>query len=144
MKGWAKQGFDDSKWEKVSILDHSKKILIAPQGEVVKAIEEINSGYKHFYLEPHPGGGLTNANAEFASMYGKIKSAWKIEGENFVYEIEIPTNTTATITLPKAKMEALKLNEKMKKSAQQTVNGVKLELGSGNYIFRYPAAWIKL
>ena len=32
--GWAKPGFDDSKWEKVSILDHSKKILIAPQGEV--------------------------------------------------------------------------------------------------------------
>ncbi|MBL4559933.1 MAG: dihydroorotase [Labilibaculum sp.] len=41
MPGWAKPGFDDSKWGKVSILDHSKKILIAPQGEVVKAIEEI-------------------------------------------------------------------------------------------------------
>ncbi len=107
-------------------------------------IDEINSGYKHFYLDPHPGGGLTNAKAEFISMYGKIKSAWKIEGGNFVYEIEIPANTTATITLPKAKMEALSLNEKMKKSAQQTVNGVKLELGSGDYIFRYPAAtWNK-
>ena len=41
MFGWANTGFNDSNWEKVSILDHSKKILIAPQGAVVKAIEEI-------------------------------------------------------------------------------------------------------
>ena len=63
-------------------------------------IDEKNPGYKHFYLEPHPGGGLTNANAEHYSLYGKIKSAWKIEGDNFIYEVEIPANTTATVILP--------------------------------------------
>ena len=41
MPGWAQSGFDDSKWEKVEILDHSKDILVAPQGPPVKAIEEI-------------------------------------------------------------------------------------------------------
>ncbi|MEZ5105215.1 MAG: glycoside hydrolase family 78 protein [Draconibacterium sp.] len=63
-------------------------------------IDEKNPGYKHFYLNPHPGGGLTNAKAEHLSMYGKISSSWKIEGQSTVYDFEIPPNTTATIILP--------------------------------------------
>lgn len=63
-------------------------------------IDEENPGYKHFILAPHPGGGLTNANASFDSMYGKIKSSWKIEEDNFIYDVEIPANTTATVILP--------------------------------------------
>ncbi len=77
-------------------------------------IDEANPGYKHFYLAPNPGGGLTNASAEFESMYGKIKSAWKIEAGNFVYDVEVPANTTATVILP---------------------NSEKKELGSGKYSF---------
>ncbi len=76
--------------------------------------DEKNPGYKHFFLEPHTGGGLTNAAAEFESMYGNIKSAWKIEGGNFIYEVEVPANTTATVILP---------------------NSEKKELGSGKYSF---------
>jgi alpha-L-rhamnosidase len=72
-------------------------------------IDEKNPGYKHFYLEPHPGGGLTHAAAEHQTMYGKIKSAWKIEGENFTYDVEIPANTTATIILPGKEKEPQKL-----------------------------------
>jgi alpha-L-rhamnosidase len=74
-----------------------------------------NPGYKHFKLAPHPGGGLTNAEAEFESMYGKIKSVWKIDGGNFIYDIEIPANTTATVVLPGSKEPK--------------------ELGSGKYSF---------
>ena len=108
-------------------------------------IDPEHPGYKHFFLSPHPGGGLTNADAEFMSMYGKIKSAWKIDGNDFFYEIIIPANTSATIILPKAKKEQLVLNLKpmqseMRERAQQLVNNVKLELGSGNYILKYPLA----
>lgn len=78
-------------------------------------IDEENPGYKHFILAPHPGGGLTNANAEFNSMYGKIKSEWKIEGDNFIYDVEIPANTTATVILPGTEEQK--------------------ELGSGKYTF---------
>lgn len=78
-------------------------------------IDVAEPGYKHFFLEPHPGGGLTNVHAEFNSMYGKIKSSWKVEGDNFLYEIEIPANTTATIVLP--------------------ASTGKKELGSGKYVF---------
>ncbi len=78
-------------------------------------IDKENPAYKHFVLAPHPGGDLTNANAEFDSMYGKIKSAWKIEGNRIIYDMEIPANTTATVVLPRS--------------------SEKKELGSGKYHF---------
>jgi len=101
-------------------------------------------GYKHILLSPHPGGGLTNATVEFVSSYGKVKSAWKIDGSDFVYEVTVPANTTATVTLPKAKTEQLTLNAQplpavLKESIKQTDKGVSLNVGSGNYTFRYPS-----
>lgn len=86
-------------------------------------IDEENPGYKHFVLAPHPGGGLTNANAEFNSMYGKITSSWRIEGASFTYEVEVPVNTTATVILPYSK-------------------GVK-NLGSGKYSFSDAVSTLK-
>jgi alpha-L-rhamnosidase len=63
-------------------------------------IDETDPGYKHFFLAPHPGGGLTHAKSEFESMYGKIVSDWKVEDGTFIYNVEIPVNTTATVVLP--------------------------------------------
>jgi alpha-L-rhamnosidase len=85
--------------------------------------DEENPGYKHFFLAPHPGGGLTNAKVEFNSIYGKIKSDWKIEEDKFVYEVDIPANTNATVILPDSK-EAK-------------------ELGSGKYNFSISFIHIK-
>ena len=95
-------------------------------------------GYKHILLEPHSGGGLTHAEAEFESLYGTIKSAWKLDGNELVYDVSVPANTTATVTLPGAKIDSLILAEKFKQSIKQAENGVSLELGSGSYSFRYP------
>jgi len=99
-------------------------------------------GYKHILLAPHPGGGLTNADAEFTSLYGKVKSSWKIDGNDFVYDVTVPANTTATVTLPLAKADQLTVNSKVmptsiKESLKQSDNSVSLEVGSGNYQFRY-------
>jgi len=101
-------------------------------------------GYKHILLAPHPGGGLTNANAEFTSPYGKVKSAWKVEGNDFVYDITVPPNTTATVTLPAAKSEQLTLNSQplsasVKENLKQSDKDVSLNVGSGSYQFRYPS-----
>ncbi|MFY0653381.1 MAG: glycoside hydrolase family 78 protein [Cyclobacteriaceae bacterium] len=79
------------------------------------SIDPENPGYKHILFNPHPGGGLTSATAEINTLYGTAKSSWKIEGEQFIYEVTVPTNTTATVTLPNS-ME-------------------KKELGSGVYSF---------
>jgi len=105
-------------------------------------------GYKHILLAPHPGGGLTNANAEFLSIYGKIKSAWKLDGNDFVYEVTVPANTTATVTLPAAKADQVTLNAQaipatLKESLKQSDKSVSLNVGSGSYTFRYPAEGLK-
>lgn len=105
-------------------------------------IDPEHPGYKHILLAPHVGGGLTHANAEFESLYGKIKSAWRLNGENFIYEVTVPANTTATLLLPNANKEQLSLNGKaipaeLGKRVQQLENNLKLELGSGNYVFKY-------
>jgi alpha-L-rhamnosidase len=106
-------------------------------------IDPENPGYKHFFLAPHPGGGLTNAKAVYKSMYGKIKSDWKIEGNQMVYDVTIPANTTATVTLPSASLDEVSLNDSplksdSEKNAQQKNDVVTLKLGSGEYRISYP------
>jgi alpha-L-rhamnosidase len=105
-------------------------------------IDEKAPGYKHFLLAPHPGGGLTNAGATHQSLYGEIKSSWKIEGDNLVYEVKVPGNTTASVTLPSAQLEKVMVNTASLKddklmAAQQSGKTVSLKLGSGEYIFSY-------
>lgn len=105
-------------------------------------IDPENPGYKHILMAPHPGGGLTNADAEFNSLYGKVKSAWKLDGKDFVYEVTVPVNSTATVTLPSATVDGLKMNgqalpESIKSGIKVSGGKVSLNIGSGNYSFRY-------
>ncbi len=99
-------------------------------------------GYKHFSLAPHPGGGLTYARAVYQSMYGEIKSDWKIENNEMVYEVTIPANTTATVTLPSATPGKVLLNSGPLNSksvnAQEKNGNTIFNLGSGSYRFSYP------
>lgn len=62
--------------------------------------DESQVAYKHFYLQPYAGGGLTYAKGSFESVYGTIVSEWKVDGEAIRYHFEIPANTSATLTIP--------------------------------------------
>ena len=59
-------------------------------------------GFKHFILQPQPDfkGSLTNASGYYDSSYGRIESAWKIDGNQWFYNATVPANTTATLCLP--------------------------------------------
>ena len=76
-------------------------------------------GYRHFFLQPVPGGSLTEAGASQETMYGTIRSAWKREEgqKRLNYTCTIPANTSATVKLP---------------------DGSVHELGSGTYRFTVP------
>lgn len=106
-------------------------------------IDVENPGYKRVLLSPHPGGGLTNANAEFLSMYGKVKSSWKINDGKFEYEVIIPSNSTGLVTLPQATLSDVVESGKPLNGAKGIVGSsqkgedVILELGSGQYSFSY-------
>jgi alpha-L-rhamnosidase len=102
------------------------------------SIDPENPGYKHILFYPHPGGGLTSVNAEFQSMYGLVKSSWKIENEKFIYEVTIPANAAGTVTLPNAKGKSVVLNaEQLDVETSELDDNLIVKLGSGNYIFEY-------
>ncbi len=101
-----------------------------------------NPGYKHLLLYPHPGGALTKATAEFNSMYGIIKSSWKLEDSKFTYDVTVPSNTTATVTLPNADKAKVTINQISltgckECNAEQKGDNTVVQLGSGNYQFSY-------
>lgn len=62
--------------------------------------DENNPGYHHIILEPEVGGGLTYAKGSYNSIYGKISVAWERTESGYNFDIKIPPNTTATLTLP--------------------------------------------
>ncbi len=101
-------------------------------------------GYKHILLSPHTGGGLDSVSVTFNSMYGEIKSAWKIDDNgSFIYSVEVPANTTATVTLPDAYAGSLEVNsepvtDELKAKTTQNDNNLEVEIGSGKYEFKYP------
>lgn len=106
--------------------------------------EESAPGYKRFVVAPQPGGGLTFAEGELETMYGRIRSAWKL-GENGVIELEVtvPPNTSAEIRLPGAAGSDVvaESGQPLESSAGLTLvkagDGVIVEAGSGTYKFAY-------
>ncbi|MBX3178187.1 MAG: family 78 glycoside hydrolase catalytic domain [Candidatus Hydrogenedentes bacterium] len=66
----------------------------------IGGIAPLTPGFKTFEIAPKPGGGLTWAKTHYRSIHGLIRSEWKIEGDRFTLEIEIPVNTEASIKLP--------------------------------------------
>lgn len=110
---------------------------------VVAGIEmdEAMPGYKRIVIQPRPGGGLTYASASVESMYGRVASGWHIADGKMTVKIEVPANTTATVRLPKARVE--EVNEGGRPitgradilRATQAVDAVVLQVGSGKYVF---------
>jgi alpha-L-rhamnosidase len=58
------------------------------------------AGFRNVLLEPHFVAGLNEFEAVHQGPYGKIVSSWKRTGEQLTYNVIIPANTTATLTLP--------------------------------------------
>ena len=107
------------------------------------SIDPQTPGYKHFFLQPHPGGGLTSASAELKTYYGTIKSAWKIEEDKMIYSCSVPPNSSATVCFEQAEEKGIFLNNlplpKDGSFKVSTDNGkVRFEIGSGTYLFSSP------
>lgn len=62
--------------------------------------DESRPGYKHFYVRPRPGGGLTWARGTHRSLYGPIECAWRKENGRLTIDLVVPPNTTATVSVP--------------------------------------------
>ena len=67
--------------------------------ESIAGIAPLEPGYKKIMFAPVPNQLLSEAKGEYDSPYGKITSHWKYVGKDFVYNITVPPNTTAKISL---------------------------------------------
>ena len=70
--------------------------------EVAAGISSVveHPGFKHIVMAPIPDKRLGYVKAEYNSAAGLIKSAWRYEGEQWIWDFTIPEGATATVTVP--------------------------------------------
>jgi alpha-L-rhamnosidase len=106
----------------------------------IKSDEEY-PGFKNIIMKPTITGDLKFVKASYQSTYGEIKSEWDIRSGQFVWNVSIPANATATVYLPIESESDAKEGGLLASSAE----GVKFlkmenrsavfEVGSGSYSF---------
>ena len=106
-----KQGATTS-WESWTGGSHIHDTLISIGAWFIEGIggirvDEKAPGFRHFYLKPGPGGGLTFARARYDSIRGTIRSNWRIEGGMLHMDATVPPGTSATLYLPSAAAETV-------------------------------------
>jgi len=98
-------------------------------------------GKPDFVISPYTGSELTYAKASYESVYGLCMSSWKREKDALILDVEIPVNSTATISFPCGKPEqVLENGVQIIKSVDckflgTEKNRVIFRVGSGKYHF---------
>lgn len=109
--------------------------------ENLAGIKAAVPGFKEIVMKPEMIDGLNEVNASYQSVMGQIKSHWMKSGTSFKWDISIPANTVARISIPaKSAKEILEGKEKA-----INVKGIKFmkmeddravfEAGPGDYSF---------
>ena len=62
--------------------------------------DESGPGFKKFIVKPNIVGDLHWVRCHYDSVHGRIESNWQRRGKQFVLEVTVPANTTATVYLP--------------------------------------------
>jgi alpha-L-rhamnosidase len=83
-----------------SLNHYSKGAVISFLHRYTAGIELVQPAYRRFRVQPRPGGGLTSAEAAHESPYGRIESAWRLDGTHFELRVVVPAGTSAEIVLP--------------------------------------------
>jgi alpha-L-rhamnosidase len=80
-------------------------------------------GYRRVLVAPRPADALTSAAASIDTAFGRLSIDWRLDGDDFVAELEVPYGATAVLDLPTGD------------DSRVTVNGedAPAELGHGRY-----------
>ena len=102
----------------------------------VAGISELEPGFKTIRIKPYPGEGLTFAEAEETTPYGKAASAWRIEDDGrFVLEITVPFNTRAEVCVPAAEGAVVTKDGEAMTDYEYAGGYAVFNTGSGRYVF---------
>ena len=64
------------------------------------AADPADPGFHHVIMHPVPDRRLGFVNADYQSAAGRIQSAWRYEGDQWIWDFTIPEGATATVILP--------------------------------------------
>jgi len=104
-------------------------------------------GFQHFTVTPYFPADLDWVQAEHDTAYGRIRSAWRREAGSLTLEVEVPVNTTATITLPAMTGVAVTESGQALENAEGIMSvtredtQVTCTVGSGSYRFQVAAVY---
>jgi len=105
--------------------------------------------FKQIVIAPQLDEKLTWANVDYRSVQGLVASHWKRTGKGVVFDLIIPVNATAEVTLPPCSLEGVKESghpvgkaEGVKFLSMRGANPV-LAVESGHYSFEVPMANVK-
>ena len=93
-----------------SLNHYSKGAVVSFLHRYVAGIQLLDDGglaYRHFRVQPRPGGAITWAEAQHDSPYGRIESSWRIDGDALELTATVPPGTSAEIVLPDGTTETV-------------------------------------
>ncbi len=74
--------------------------------------DEANPGYASFVVHPRPCAEVSWCKAQYASVRGPIKIAWRNEATQFTLDLTVPASASAVVYLPAADPQAVHENDR--------------------------------
>jgi alpha-L-rhamnosidase len=96
------------------------------------------AGFHSFMIRPETAGTLTHVRGSWPSPYGDIVSEWKRSGQQFQLDVDVPVNTTATVSVPRWGTGTQSLPSGVTAGAKLIrvdANRVIYQVGSGHWTF---------
>jgi alpha-L-rhamnosidase len=106
-------------------------------------LDENQPGFKHIVLRPQFSTKITSAKASLDSPYGTIKSEWELTGDRFSYDVTIPPNSSATLTLPANASEVNAIGAEVHTIPTTQPATAIYQLYAGTYQFSFPRGQVK-
>ncbi|WP_176954286.1 alpha-L-rhamnosidase [Niabella drilacis] len=104
--------------------------------------DDAETAFKKVIMNPLFPEGLDDVNASYQSRYGLIKSHWKKDKKELIWQVTIPPNSTAALYFPVQDAGVIDEGGKPVRDRKELVirgmeqNRLLVEMGSGTYHFR--------
>jgi len=108
-------------------------------------MDETSTAYREIRIAPLFGGTeLSHASASLESPYGRIRSAWRREGDTYRLDVEVPAGASASVRLPAGAGDVVVDGLPVISSSDVTMLAsdegyANMRVGSGSYAFVFPA-----
>jgi len=99
----------------------------------IRPVENVPA-YQKVRIQPQIPNGITWAKTFKETPYGKLVVNWKLTGQKFDLELEIPVGMEAEVPLPK-KIKRLKINREANNQCEKNNSSINLKSGRYNLSF---------